>query len=52
MNEDVEEIKCDIVIFSWDEESKYIEEIVLVNIDKSLMVDINKKYEIYLKEVK
>ena len=51
MPEDFELIKCDI-IFIWDEESNYIEEMVLVNIDKSLMVDINKKYKIYLKEVK
>ena len=51
MPEDFELIKCDTV-FIWDEESNYIEEMVLVNIDKSLMVDINKKYKIYLKEVK
>lgn len=51
MDEDFDLIKCDIV-FIWDEESNYVEEMVLVNIDKSLMVDINKKYEIYLKEVK
>ena len=50
MPDEFEEIKCDIV-FIWDEESNYVEEMVLVNIDKSLMVDINKKYEIYLKEV-
>ena len=43
MHEDFELIKCDIV-FIWDEESNYVEEMVLVNIDKSLMVDINKKY--------
>ncbi len=40
------------MVFVWDEESNYVEEIVLVDIDKSLMVDINKKYDIYLKEVK
>ena len=51
MHEDFELIKCDAV-FIWDEDSNYVEEMVLVNIDKSLMVDINKKYEIYLKEVK
>ena len=40
------------MVFVWDEDSNYVEEIILVDIDKSLMVDINKKYEIYLKEVK
>lgn len=49
--QELEEIKCDI-IFIWDEDSNYVEEMVLINIDKALMVDINKKYEIYLKEVK
>ena len=44
-------IHCSIV-FVWDKDSNYVEEIILVDIDKSLMVDINKKYEIYLKEVK
>lgn len=51
MLDEFEEIKCDIV-FIYDEESNYIEEMVLVNIDKALMLDINKKYEIYLKELK
>lgn len=49
--QELEEIKCDI-IFIWDEDSNYVEEMVLINIDKALMVDINKKYKIYLKEVK
>lgn len=49
--QELEEIKCDI-IFIWDKDSNYVEEMVLINIDKALMVDINKKYEIYLKEVK
>lgn len=51
MPDEFEEIKYAIV-FIWDEECNYVEEMVLANIDKSLMVDINKKYEIYLKEVK
>ena len=51
MPKDFDIIPCSIV-FVWDEDSNYIEEIILVDIDKSLMVDINKKYEIYLKEVK
>lgn len=51
MPDEFELIQCSIV-FVWDEDSNYVEEIVLVDIDKSLMVDINKKYEIYLKEVK
>ena len=49
--QEFEEIKCDIV-FIWDKDSNYVEEMLLVNIDKAFMVDINKKYEIYLKEVK
>ena len=51
MQDEFELIQCSIV-FVWDEGSNYVEEIILVDIDKSLMVDINKKYEIYLKEIK
>lgn len=51
MPDEFELIPCSMV-FVWDEESNYVEEIVLVDIDKSLMVDINKKYDVYLKEVK
>lgn len=51
MPDEFELIPCNMV-FVWDEDSNYVEEIILVDIDKSLMVDINKKYDIYLKEIK
>lgn len=42
MLDEFELIPCSIV-FVWDEDSNYVEEIVLVDIDKSLMVDIKQK---------
>ena len=41
MNQD---IKCE-AIFIWDDKGENVEEIRLVNIDNSLMIDINKHYD-------
>lgn len=37
-------------VFVWDENSTFVEEIIITDLDKSNMIDFNKEYDIYIKE--
>jgi hypothetical protein len=50
-DKNLQKILCN-ALFVWNEDGGCIEEINLVNINDILMVDINKKYEFYIKEIK
>ena len=47
---DRQEFKHDLV-FVWNEESTHLDEIKVINISDTLMVDINKKYRFILEEI-
>ena len=42
----------DNIIFVWDANSRNIVDIIVNDISTSLMVDVNKKYELLLREIK